>query len=121
MIAGKFGHILLFEYQTGLRQLIRETFEDLGYRVSSPVSASAARDSVARGDVDLLVADIHSAGGEEYDTAKYAVSAGLPCVLMSHVKEVRRSLGTDGAIFVDESFTLEQLSDKVTEVLMSCN
>jgi DNA-binding NtrC family response regulator len=115
--AAKFKHILLFEHRSGMRQLMYEVLEELGYRVSLAVDATGARFALANGDFDLLIANIAHVGGDEHHVAEYAASVGLPCVLMSHVQEVRRSFGKETATFVDKPFTLKQFGNQVAKVL----
>jgi DNA-binding NtrC family response regulator len=117
MVVAHVSHIVLFDYRLGRCQLLSEVLEELGYRVSIVADAREARRALTDRDVDLLIASVPRAGGDEHNLAEYAASLRIPCVLMSDIQEVRRSFGEESATFVDKSFTLRQFADEVLTIL----
>lgn len=76
-------HILLVEDDPDLLSLLTEVLEDEGFRVTGASRRDQARRSLAKGDVDLLVADSVLRGGNGDDVAKSASRRGLPIIMMS--------------------------------------
>jgi CheY-like chemotaxis protein len=62
MVAATSEHIVVFDANGGRRQLIHETLEELGYRVSLVWTVGAAWRMLAREEIDLLIADVVRVG-----------------------------------------------------------
>jgi hypothetical protein len=98
-------HIVLLDHNVSRRQLIRETLEDLGYRVSLVPNASMAQRVIARGDVSLLIADTDV--------------FGVPCVLISSGRKRPDTTGVNAVALIDKPFTLKRLGSRVYRMLAS--
>lgn len=118
MVATTFKHILLLEQRAGFRQLMREVLEELPCRVSLAANATEAQQTLALGDVDLLVANVAKTGGDECDVAGYAASIGISCLLISPSRTAKKSFGKGAATFIDEPVTLKRLCNGVAKTLM---
>jgi DNA-binding NtrC family response regulator len=105
MRTGASKHIVLLDHNAGRRQLITETLEDLGYRVSMVLSASMAQRTIARGDVSLLIADTDV--------------FGVPCVLISRGRKLEKVTGKISVALIDKPFTLKGLGSRVYRMLAS--
>jgi DNA-binding NtrC family response regulator len=117
MVAATFDHILVFDANAGRRQLIHETLDELGYRVSLVWNDGAARRLLAEEEIDLLIADVVRIGDAAHTLMNHATSIGIPSVLLSRSHVLRQVLTPDAPAFAENPFTLEQLSDEVARVL----
>jgi two-component system cell cycle sensor histidine kinase/response regulator CckA len=116
--------ILLAEDTESLRQVVRETLEEKGYRV---LSAADGREALAvatahPGDIHLLLTDVvmPNMSGADLATALTAARPGLRVVYMSGYTDGALShhgvLG-DGVILIEKPFSSARLSRVVREAL----
>jgi hypothetical protein len=98
-------HIVLLDHNVGRGQLIRETLEDLGYRVTLVRSAAKAQRVIAGGDVNLLIADTDV--------------FGVPCVLISSGRKHPEITNVNAVALIDKPFTLKRLGSRVYRMLAS--
>jgi DNA-binding NarL/FixJ family response regulator len=83
---GATKHILLLEDDDNLREMIRETLEDAGYRVEGAASASEAIDLARKSQPHLLLTDVRMAGALDGVGALQAIQElrpGIRSVIMT--------------------------------------
>jgi signal transduction histidine kinase/ActR/RegA family two-component response regulator len=116
--------ILLVEDEDGLRSLVAEMLEDLGYRVIAAGSAPEALHMAAEwtGSLDLVLTDIVMPGmsGRELAEALQAHHPRLPVLFMSGYTDdamVRHGVEATSALLLQKPFSVATLSSRVREAL----
>src|SRR5438876_8775740 len=110
-------HILLVEDDTDLLSVLVQVLEQAGYRVSTAARRTRARALLARGDVDLIVADSVLRGGNGEDVAKAAERRGVPVIMMSGEPERIARLAGGPTPFIAKPFRSAELIRLVVQVL----
>jgi signal transduction histidine kinase len=119
----KGGQILLLEDDEGVRAVILQMLDKLGYQVVSTTRASEAKQTLAqRTSFDLILSDVILPGGTsgpEFVKQALVNHPELKCVFMSGYA----SLGSEATKIPDEyrllnkPFTMEQLADALDSTL----
>jgi nitrogen-specific signal transduction histidine kinase/ActR/RegA family two-component response regulator len=119
--------ILVVEDEPGIRGLVKQTLEKLGYRVLEATDGYKALRLVEQhtGQVDLLLTDVIMPlmNGQELATRLRSVRPNTKVLYMSgHADEVLAFHGIDRAeiAFIQKPFTASQLAQKV-ETLLSAH
>jgi CheY-like chemotaxis protein len=112
------------EDEDGLRSLVAEMLEDLGYRVIAAASAPEALHMAAEwtGSLDLVLTDIVMPGmsGRELAEALQAHHPRLPVLFMSGYTDdamVRHGVEATSALLLQKPFSVATLSSRVREAL----
>jgi two-component system OmpR family response regulator len=113
----KFRHILIAEDDGDVREVLSLILDELGYRVSLAENSVAARLSLDRLDVDLLIADEIMSGENGRQLADYAKSLGIPTLMMSADNEITRELAELRQDFISKPFRLQNFRAEVERVL----
>jgi two-component system cell cycle sensor histidine kinase/response regulator CckA len=116
--------VLVVEDEAVVRDIVRQTLEDAGYRCLTAASGSEALELVRRqGDaIDLVIADAVMPGmnGGEAVARIQALRPGLAVLFTSGFSEddvLRRGLIGRGEPFIQKPFSPDALADRVAEIL----
>ena len=108
----------------GVRELVKNTLEDVGYRVLTAQDGEDALDRVSQhvGEVDLIVTDVvmPRLGGPEAVRRLRALQPKLKVVYVSGYSEEdlgMRDLAEPGTLFLHKPFGLEELCRAVQSLL----
>jgi PAS domain S-box-containing protein len=115
------GTVLVVDDEDDVREVAVAQLEALGFRVAHAASGKAALELLARGGIDLLIADYAMPGMSGLELARAARQRrpGLPVLLMSgYVETARIDRQVEGARLVKKPYRLAELVDAI-EVLLS--
>jgi CheY-like chemotaxis protein len=112
--------VLVVDDQDDVREVAVAQLEALGFRVAQASNAKAALELLARGDIDLLMADYAMPGtsGIELARAARARQPTIPVLLMSgYVETTRIDRQVEGARLVKKPYRLAELVDAIESLL----
>jgi DNA-binding NtrC family response regulator len=115
MAATAFLHILVVDDDCDVREVVTAMLEQMGYRVSAASNGIAARQVLAQGGVDLLIADQLMFGERGKDLADHAQSSGVPSILITGDEASARELEVGQYIFLSKPFRMGEFYDKVSQ------
>jgi|SRR5665213_4470253 len=110
-------HVLVVEDDDDVRDSLRMVFDAFGYRVSVAEDAAAARITLARRDVDLLLTDEMMPGERGRHLAAYARTIDVPALLMSADNETKNEFAGGQQSFIGKPFQVGQLREAVEKVM----
>jgi PAS domain S-box-containing protein len=114
------GTILVVDDQDDVREVAVAQLEALGFRVTQATSGKAALELLAKGGIDLLMADYAMPGmsGLELARAARKRQPGMPVLLMSgYVETARIDRQVEGARLVKKPYRLAELVDAIEALL----
>ncbi len=114
------GTVLVVDDQDDVREVAVAQLEALGFRVAHAANAKAALELLARGGIDLLMADYAMPGmsGLELARAARKRQPGLPVLLMSgYVETAHIDRQVEGARLVKKPYRLAELVDAIEALL----
>ncbi len=112
--------VLVVDDQEGIRKLLKEVFEELGYQAEAVATGEEAIQAVSEGSFKLILMDMKMPGLSGFETAEKlkALNGSLMIVLMTGfyddflLQEIKR-YGVDGLI--NKPFNLEEIQKILEE------
>src|SRR5262249_27232411 len=114
------GTVLVVDDQDDVREVVVAQLEALGFRVAHAANGKAAFELLAKGGIDLLMADYAMPGmsGLELARAARKRQPGPPVLLMSgYVETSRIDRQVEGARVVKKPYRLAELVDAIEALL----
>ncbi|HEV2552112.1 MAG TPA: PAS domain S-box protein [Stellaceae bacterium] len=114
------GTVLVVDDQDDVREVVVAQLEALGFRVAHAANGKAALELLAKGGIDLLMADYAMPGMSGLELARTARKRQprLPVLLMSgYVETVRLDRQVEGARLVKKPYRLAELVEAIDGLL----
>ena len=113
-------HILVVDDDAGVRTVLGDMLEEMGYRVSLVADGAEMRRFLASNEaVDLIVLDGRMPGEASRDLAIYAKSLRIPLVMTSGDPGTMENAEAHGLQLLRKPFTNEQLRTAVAQAFSS--
>jgi DNA-binding response OmpR family regulator len=109
--------VLVVEDDESVLKVICEAVAQAGHDAHCVSTAAEARDQLASGGCDLIVADVRLAGGSGLDLADEARRAGKKALLVTGHPDVMRQLDSLGLSYVAKPFRLDELEQRILRAL----
>jgi two-component system OmpR family response regulator len=113
----KICRVFVVEDNGDIRELLGDVFAHEGYRFAMAEDGEAMRRVLAKGDVDVVLIDLHLNGESGVALAREAAAAGCPVVMTTGDHRQEEQLAAEGHLFILKPYRLTDLLAMVERAL----